>query len=166
MEYIPKDVLKDFRQKCTSCRGFFDKKKFEWMCEGFLHGNANGFSFEPENSEEDDEEKIFLTDREKLNLQRLSAAKWMINNFSREQRYLIVLSRDLSRYLDAFSADKFKSAEKKESLRWDFYFDYKKLSSLMKEYRWSKKLLLSNGIDFVAVRNLFFTLFTAQEIAS
>lgn len=105
-------------------------------------------------------------DRLLLDEQRKKAAKWLCENFSREQRYLIVYERDFAKYLSAFSADKFKSAEKREGLRWDFYFDYKKLTSLMKEFKWSKKFLAQNGIDFVAVRNLFYSLFTAEEIAS
>ena len=104
-------------------------------------------------------------ERMRLDDQRRRAAQYFCENFSREERYLIVFERDLEKYLNAFAADNFKSAEKREGLRWDFYFDFLSLKSRMKEYKWSKKFLLSHGIDFVAVRNLFFALFTAEEIS-
>ena len=105
-------------------------------------------------------------DRINLDIQRRKAAEFMVRNYSREERYLIVFSRDFSRYIDAFTNDRFKTPEKREGLRWDFFFDFQSLKSRMEEYKWSKKFLLENGIDFKTIRKMFFSLFSADEIAS
>lgn len=104
-------------------------------------------------------------DRMRLDGQRRKAAQYFVENFSREERYLIVFARDFETYLSAFSADNFKSEEKREGLRWDFFFSFQSLRKRMAEYSWGKDFLNSHGIDFRAVRKLFFALFTAEEIS-
>lgn len=105
-------------------------------------------------------------DRIALDIERRKAAQYLVQKYSREQRYLIVYSRDISKYIDAFTNNRFKSEEKRESLRWDFLCDFIGLKSKMNEYRWSKDFLAENGIDFRAARKLIFSLFSAEEIAS
>lgn len=96
---------------------------------------------------------------------RQAAAKFLCERYSREERFLLIYERDLSKYVSAFTADKFKSEDKREMLRWDFFACFNSFKKMMKECKWSKKFLASYGIDFVAVRNLFFATFTAEEIA-
>ena len=105
-------------------------------------------------------------DRIELDIQRRKAADYLVKNYSREQRYLIVYSRDISKYIDAFTNNRFKSEEKREGLKWDFLFDFIGLKDRMSEYRWSKDFLAENGIDFRTARKLIFSLFSADEIAS
>lgn len=105
-------------------------------------------------------------DRIALDIQRRKAAEYMVQNYSREERYLIVFSRDFSRYENAFTSDNFKTNEKREGLRWDFYFDFISLKAKMKEYRWSKDFLAERGINFTLLKRLFYSLFTAEEIAA
>ena len=100
-----------------------------------------------------------------LDDQRRRAAQYLVNNYEREQRYLIVYERDMEKYISAFSADNFKSAEKREGLKWDFAFDFLGLQERMAEFRWSKEFLADVGIDFKAAKKLFFSLLTAEEIA-
>ncbi len=85
--------------------------------------------------------------------------------YSREEKYLFVLSRDLRHGFEAINAlgvmkaesvlqTDFKNAAKQ--LYFDFIYDFEKLRDLMKEYRWSKEKLLESGIDFVSLKKLYF----------
>ena len=98
--------------------------------------------------------------------QRKSAAEFLVKNYSREERYLIILSRDITGAVDAFTKNTFKTPEKREQKRWDLLFDFRTLISRKSEYKWSVRKLLENGIDFFAVRTLINSLFSAQELAS
>lgn len=94
---------------------------------------------------------------------RQVATAWICKNFSREERYLMVFSRDMEKYLDAFTVDKFSSADKREQMRWDFFFDFLSLKEKMQEFGWSKKVLSDNGIYFKPLKNLWHRLFTEEE---
>ena len=96
---------------------------------------------------------------------RQQASKWICENFSREERYLFVFARDFEKYLNAFQADNFKMPEKREQMRWDFYFDFLSLRNRMSEFGWNKKILAENGIVFKPIKNLFYRLFSEEERA-
>lgn len=94
-------------------------------------------------------------DRQRLDAQRCLAAQYFTENFSREERYLIIFSRDFSDYLG--SSDWLRSSDSRNCQKYfDFLIDYENLKSKMQEFRWSKDFLLENGIDFAAIRNLYF----------
>ena len=94
-------------------------------------------------------------DRRQLDYKRSRAAQYFVQNFSREKRYLIILSRDLQ---DEFSMIQNLGIEKAREFQkfWDFILDFEKLQTLMKEFRWSSEFLKENGIDFKAYRKLYF----------
>ena len=94
-------------------------------------------------------------DRMQLDSKRRQAAQFFVQNYSREQRFLIILSRDLE---NEFSMIQNLGIEKARDFQkfWDFILDFEKLQSLMKEFRWSSEFLKENGIDFKAYRKLYF----------
>ena len=94
-------------------------------------------------------------DRLQLDSKRRQAAQFFVQNYSREQRYLIILSRDLE---NEFSMIQNLGIEKARQFQkfWDFILDFEKLQALMKEFRWSSEFLKENGIDFKAYRKLYF----------
>ena len=95
------------------------------------------------------------TDRLQLDSKRSQAAQYFCANYSREKRYLIILSRDLQ---NEFSMIQNLGIEKSREFQkfWDFILDFEKLQSLMKEFRWSSEFLKENGIDFKLYRKLYF----------
>ena len=95
------------------------------------------------------------TDRQRLDYQRSQAAQFFCKNYSREQRFLIILSRDLE---SEFSMIQNLGIEKARDFQkfWDFILDFEKLQALMKEFRWSSEFLKENGIDFKSYRKLYF----------
>ena len=94
-------------------------------------------------------------DRQQLDSKRSQAAQYFVENFSREKRYLIILSRDLE---NEFSMIQNLGIEKARDFQkfWDFILDFEKLQALMKEFRWSCEFLKENGIDFKSYRKLYF----------
>ena len=96
------------------------------------------------------------SDRQQLDYQRSQAAQYFVQNFSREKRYLIILSRDLE---SEFSMIQNLGIEKARQFQkfWDFICDFEKLQALMKEFRWSADYLKENGIDFKSYRKLYFS---------
>ena len=95
------------------------------------------------------------TDRQQLDSKRSQAAQYFVQNYSREKRFLIILSRDLQ---NEFSMIQNLGIEKARDFQkfWDFILDVEKLQSLMKEFRWSSEFLKENGIDFKSYRKLYF----------
>lgn len=94
-------------------------------------------------------------DRMRLDCQRSEAARFFAENYSREERYLKILSRDLSSgysMINSVGLEKAKDFQK----FWDFILDFEKLRELMKEFRWSKEFLAANGIDFNSLKKLYF----------
>jgi hypothetical protein len=95
-------------------------------------------------------------DRKRLDYQRSQAARYFVENYTREQRYLIIFERDFSEYLK--SAAWLRTAEARNCQKYyDFLCDFERLKELMKEFRWSKEFLLENGIDFVSIKKLYFS---------
>lgn len=94
-------------------------------------------------------------DRQREDFQRSQAAQFFVKNYSREQRYLIILSRDLE---SEFSMIQNLGIEKSREFQkfYDFLCDFERLQSLMKEFRWSCEFLKENGIDFKTYRKLYF----------
>jgi hypothetical protein len=94
-------------------------------------------------------------DRQQLDYQRSQAAQYFVQNYSREKRYLIILSRDLQNGFDMIQN---LGIEKSRDFQkfWDFILDFEKLQALMKEFRWSCEFLKENGIDFKSYRKLYF----------
>ena len=94
-------------------------------------------------------------ERKRLDSQRSQAAQYFVKNYSREQRYLIVLSRDLEY---EFSIIQDLGIEKARDFQkfYDFLCDFERLQSLMKEFRWSCEFLKENGIDFKTYRKFYF----------
>lgn len=94
-------------------------------------------------------------DRQQLDYQRSQAAQYFVQNFSREKRYLIILSRDLQNEFDMVQNLGIEKARQFQKF-WDFILDFEKLQALMKEFRWSSDYLKENGIDFKSYRKLYF----------
>ena len=99
---------------------------------------------------------MFNADRQQLDSKRSQAAQYFVQNYSREKRYLIILSRDLQ---NEFSMIQNLGIEKARQFQkfWDFILDFEKLQALMKEFRWSADYLKENGIDFKSYRKLYFS---------
>ena len=95
------------------------------------------------------------SDRQQLDYHRSQAAQYFCANYSREKRYLIILSRDLQ---NEFSMIQNLGIEKARQFQkfFDFILDFEKLQALMKEFRWSSEFLKENGIDFKSYRKLYF----------
>ena len=91
-----------------------------------------------------------------LDRQRGRAAQYFCANFSREKRYLIILSRDLQNEFDMIQNLGIEKARQFQKF-WDFILDFEKLQALMKEFRWSADYLKENGIDFKSYRKLYFS---------
>ena len=94
-------------------------------------------------------------DRQRLDCQRSQAAQFFCANYSREKRYLLILSRDLAeevRMINELGVEKARSLQK----FYDFLCDFERLKELMNEFRWSGDFLAANGIDFKALRKLYF----------
>ena len=96
------------------------------------------------------------SDRIKLDFQRTMAAKYFSARYSREERYLIILSRDLAKNYAAIENLGIEKA-KTFQLFYDFIIDYEQLKSFMKEFRWSKEKLSEYGIDFKSLKKLYFS---------
>lgn len=94
-------------------------------------------------------------DRQQLDYQRSQAAQYFVQNYSREKRYLIILSRDLQNEFDMIQNLGIEKARQFQKF-WDFICDFEKLQALMKEFRWSAEFLKENGIDFKTYRKLYF----------
>lgn len=105
-------------------------------------------------------------DRKLLDYQRSRAAQYFCENYSREQRYLIILSRDLAKEYRAITemgimkAEEVLQTDLKDSAKqiyFDFIGDFEKLKDLMSyhKFHWSKEFLKENGIDFVSYRELY-----------
>ena len=95
-------------------------------------------------------------DRKRLDYQRSQAAQFFCKKYSREQRYLIILSRDLQKNYDAILSLGISKA-KELQLFYDFVLDFERLKDLMLEFRWSKDFMRENGIDFQSLRKLYFS---------
>lgn len=95
-------------------------------------------------------------ERMRLNSQRSSAAQFFVSHYSREKRYLIILSRDMAKEFDAINSLGEKAKE--FQLYYDFLCDFERLKELMKEFRWSSEFLEENGINFKEYRKLYFSM--------
>ena len=95
--------------------------------------------------------------RKRLDCQRSLAAQFFCKNYSREERYLIILQRDLEKEFEAINALGIKKA-KSFQIYFDFLLDFENLREKMKEFKWSKEFLKENGIDFVSLKKLYFSL--------
>lgn len=94
-------------------------------------------------------------DRLRLNSQRSLAAQFLCGKYSREKRYLIILSRDLRKEFEAFNHNGIEKSKEYQYF-YDFICDFERLRDLMAEFRWNKDVLAENGIDFKSYRNLYF----------
>ena len=92
-----------------------------------------------------------------MDVQRTKAAKYFVENYSREQRYLISLSLDLEKNSKAIRE---VGIEKSKGFQffYDFLIQFEELKDLMSfnKFRWSKDFLKENGIDFESYRKLYF----------
>ena len=77
--------------------------------------------------------------------------------FSREQNYLIILSRDLAKGFRAINALGIEKS-KENQFYFDFILSFEELKEKMAEFRWSSEFLMQNGIDFKSLRKLYFSL--------
>ena len=75
--------------------------------------------------------------------------------FTREERYLKIFARDLQKGFKAISEMGIENA-RKEQLFFDFQIVFEDLKEKMSEFRWSSETLKENGIDFKAIRKLYF----------
>ena len=94
------------------------------------------------------------SDRLQLDCKRSQAARYFAEKYTREERYLIIFERDFSAFLS--SADYLRSKDTDNQYYWDFLMTFEELKEKMKEFRWSKEYLAAHGIDFVAVKKLYF----------
>ena len=99
---------------------------------------------------------MFNADRQQLDSKRSQAAQYFVQNYSREKRYLIILSRDLQNEFEMIQNLGIEKARQFQKF-WDFILDFEKLQALMKEFRWSSDYLKENGIDFKSYRKLYFS---------
>lgn len=153
MQYIPKEIRNSFRQLCTTATGYFDERKFSWMIEDYSRTNETDKNFSGGH-------KISPTEYPKQEIKQIqkSAMDYMINNFSREERLLIMFQQDSEKLLSCFSADKFKSESAKKMIIGELSETFVFLKKKMIEFRWNKKFLAEKGIDFIQLRNLYFKL--------
>lgn len=93
-------------------------------------------------------------DRLQLDCKRTLAARFFIENYSREERYLIIFARDCENYLS--SADYILKKDTDNQFYFDFLLYFEELKLRMKEFGWSKEFLAANGIDFVSIKKLYF----------
>ena len=94
--------------------------------------------------------------RSEKELQQLTQlAKFGNRNFSREERYLKILSRDILKGFKAITEMGIEKA-RNEQLFYDFQICYEDLREKMSEFRWNSDFLKENGVDFKAIRNLYF----------
>ena len=93
-------------------------------------------------------------DRMQLDYSRGLAARYFCEKYSREQRYLIIFQRDFSAYLN--SADYLRKKDTDNQYYFDFLISFDSLKEKMAEFKWSKDFLKENGIDFAAIRSLYF----------
>ena len=96
-----------------------------------------------------------LSDLEKQNVICHRAQRYFCGEFDREKRYLLILSRDLQKGFSAINSIGIEKA-KELQLYYDFICDFEKLKQLMFEFRWSGEFLAANGIDFKALKKLYF----------
>ena len=148
--YISREQVEYFRMICTNACGIFDEKKFRWMvkdcqAERKCKVRVSREDFSP-----------IKYERKSLQEQRKDAVEYIVKNFSREERILMMCSEDSKKFLSCFSADKFKSEESRQRILAEFRSMFRFLREKMAEFRWSKKFLAENGIDFVQLRNLFY----------
>ena len=94
------------------------------------------------------------SDRMQLDSQRSSAAQYFCENYSREKRYLKIFQRDFSGYLK--SSDYLRKKDIANQYYFDFLCAFDSLKEKMIEFKWSKDFLKENGIDFAAIRSLYF----------
>lgn len=97
-----------------------------------------------------------MTDRERQDTERRKAAQYLLDNYSREERYLKIFSRDFQDYMN--SAGWLVTAEAKNFCKpYEFMADFESLKRKMAEFRWSKEFLRERGIDFVALKKLYYS---------
>lgn len=95
-------------------------------------------------------------DRQRLDTERRKSAEYLLKHYDREHRYLVIYARDFADYLK--SADWLQSDEARKFCKlYDFMADYQGLRRRMAEFRWSKEFLMANGIDFIAIKKLYFS---------
>jgi len=150
---LSKNEIEYFQEQATNCRGIFNEKKFQWLCE------KASIMYDAENFQNKPLEKFEPLQREKKSLkqQQFDAMTYMLT-LPREQRLLIMFQQDSEKYISCFSSDKFKSQAAREMIIGELKETFEFLKSKMVEFRWNKKFLLANGIDFIALRNLYFQL--------
>lgn len=95
-----------------------------------------------------------MDDRKRLDYQRSLAAQFFCKNYSREQRYLIILQRDLEKEFQAITSLGIEKA-KSFQIYFDFILDFENLGSKMEEFGWSEEYLLENGINYSELKNLY-----------
>ena len=96
----------------------------------------------------------YNADRLQLDSQRSSAARYFVEKYSREERHLIIISRDCEKFLS--SRDYLLKKDFANQFYFDFLVFFEDLKDKMKEFHWSKDFLLEKGIDFVAIKKLYF----------
>ena len=94
------------------------------------------------------------SDRMQLDYSRGLAAHYFCENYSREKRYLKIFQRDFSGYLK--SSDYLRKKDIANQYYFDFLCAFDSLKEKMAEFKWSSDFLLANGIDFKAIRKLYF----------
>ena len=148
---LPKEQIEMFRQMCWTATGRFDKRRFEWLCEDASRTKEFvGEDFPPERTE-----KVFYP-RMDIKQQQKKAMTYIIENFSREERFLIMFRRDCEKYVSCFTSENFSDNGKREMVIGEFHQTFHSLRDKMNEFHWTKDFLKENGIDFKTLRKLFF----------
>lgn len=96
-----------------------------------------------------------ISEQRAEDLKYISLLTKLNSNKSREEKYLLILSRDLLKGFQAINSLGIEKA-KEYQLFYDFILNFEELKELMKEFRWSKEFLSANGIDFISYRTLYF----------
>jgi hypothetical protein len=88
--------------------------------------------------------------------ERVKSFRYFRENYSREERYLISFADDFKTFLSSASwlqSDQAKVCQK----FYDFQVRFESLRKKMAEFKWSKEFLKANGIDFVALKKLYYS---------
>lgn len=96
-----------------------------------------------------------ISEQRAEDLKYISLLTKLNSNKSREEKYLLILSRDLLKGFQAINSLGIEKA-KEYQLFYDFILNFEELKELMKEFRWSKEFLSTKGIDFISYRTLYF----------
>lgn len=122
-----------------------NKYAVQSMCSVLQKKYDDGLYYKPFKEYSDKQRNVILKQR----------ATRYFSDRPREQKYLMIFAREFDLYLS--SSDWLKTGDAKQTQKYfDFLCEFENLKEKMKEFRWNKNFLKENGIDFAAIRDLYF----------